>query len=185
MIKGNLIILRALRSSDLESINTWRNNLQNRILTQGFRGPVTMEIDSAWLQKVIINNELKDIYFGIEEKQSDLLIGIIQLNAIDYISGVATCGILIGENERRGNKLGAEAFRAILFYAFFILNLRKIITYIASNNIPAFKVQEKVGKASEEGCLKSHYNFNGEYVDLHIRSFFREDFKFLKDEYSI
>jgi len=185
MIKGNRVTLRELRISDLPSINRWRNKLQNRIITQGFRGPVTMEIDYAWLEEVLVNTENTDIYFGIEKKPSNDIIGIIQLNSIDYISGVATCGILIGEIEERSKGLGVDAVRAILYYAFFILNLRKVMTYIAAFNISAFKVQEKVGKVHKEGCLKYQFFYNGKYVDLHIQSFFKDDFEFLKNDYSI
>jgi RimJ/RimL family protein N-acetyltransferase len=185
MIKGKLIILRELRKSDLPVLNSWRNKLQNRILTQGYRGPVTMEIDSVWMEEILVNNDNKDVYFGIEKLQSHELIGIIQLNAIDYISGVATCGILIGKDSERGQGLGVDSVRAVLYYAYFILNLRKVITYIAAFNKQAFKVQEKVGKVHKEGCLKAHYHFNGEFVDLHIQSFFKKDFDFLKNEYSI
>lgn len=185
MITGSSIILRELRKEDLPSINKWRNNLQNRIITQGFRGPVTMEIDAAWLDEVLKNKTEKDFYFGIVKKQTNVIVGIIQLNAIDYISGVTTCGILIGEKTERGSGLGVDAVRAILYYAFYILNLRKVMTYIASYNIQAFKVQEKVGIIYKEGCLLSHYLVNGNFVDLHIQSFFKNDYDFLKDEYSI
>ncbi len=185
MIKGKKINLRSLRKDDLPSVNRWRNNLQNRIFTQGYRGPVTMEVDSSWLDKVLTNTDNRNIYFGIEKEPPDGLTGIIQLNEIDYISGVAACGILIGESEERGKGIGVEAVQALLFYAFFILNLRKVITYIAAFNKQAFKVQEKVGKVHKEGCLKAHYNYKGQYIDLHIQSFFREDFEFLKHDYSV
>jgi RimJ/RimL family protein N-acetyltransferase len=185
MIKGNKVTLRELRNSDLPSINKWRNNLNNRVLTQGYRGPVTIEIDFAWLKKVLNNEDNKDIYFGIERNTSKEIIGIIQLNGIDYISRIATCGILIGEDKERGNGIGVDAIRAVLFYAFFVLNIRKVTSYIAGFNKQAFKVQEKVGKVYKEGCLKAHYHLNGKYVDLHIQSFFKGDFEFLKNDYSI
>jgi [ribosomal protein S5]-alanine N-acetyltransferase len=185
MIKGKRVVLRELRTSDLPSVNRWRNNLENRILTQGYRGPVSMEIDSDWLKGVLSDSDNKNIYFGIEKASSDKIIGIIQLNGIDYISGVSTCGILIGENEERLKGFGTDAVRAILYYAFFVLNLRKVITYIAAFNKPSFKLQEKVGKVHKEGCLKEHYYYNGEYTDLHIQSFFKNDYKSLKDDFEI
>lgn len=185
MVDGKQIKLRALTKNDLISINQWRNILRNRIVVQGFRGPVSMEVDSDWLDKVLNNTNDREIYFGIEKKRTNVLVGIIQLNKIDFVSGVALCGILIGEKEERGNGIGAEAFRAILFYAFFILNLRKVITYIAEFNKQAFKIQDKVGHVQKEGCLKAHYHYMGQYVDLHIQSFFREDFEFLKEMFPI
>ena len=185
MISGEKITLRELRSSDSSSINKWRNNLFNKIITQGFRGPVSMEIDEKWLNEVLGNEKLTDVYFGILLKGSDELMGIVQLNNIDYISGVSTCGILIGDKSVRGKGIGVYAVRAVLFYAFFVLNLRKVITYILGPNAAAFKVQEKIGKVYKEGCLKKHFYFNDEFVDLHIQSFFKEDFLFLKNEYSI
>jgi RimJ/RimL family protein N-acetyltransferase len=185
MIHGKRIILRSLRETDLPSINKWRNNLENRILTQGYRGPVTMEVDSLWIDKVLTNTDSRNIYFGFEDPQQPDLFGIVQLNEIDYVSGVATCGILIGDDINRSKGIGVEAVRAVLYYAFFVLNIRKVITYIASFNKRAFKVQNKVGKVYNEGCLKAHYHFNGQYFDIHIQSFFREDYEFLKDDYTI
>ena len=96
MIKSKKVVLRELRITDSVLINRWRNKLNNRIITQGYRGPVTLEIDTDWLKKIIENKGNSDIYFGIEKATTKELIGIIQLNGIDYISGVATCGILIG-----------------------------------------------------------------------------------------
>lgn len=185
MIHGKRITLRPLKKEDLLLINKWRNNLQNRVVTQGYRGPVTVEVESSWLGKVLNNSDNRNIYFGIEMNKSNGLIGIIQLNEIDYISGVTTCGILIGEQEERNKGIGAEAVRAILFYAFFILNLRKVITYIGDFNVQAFKVQKKAGKVYREGCLKAHYHYKGRYVDLYIQSFFRDDFIHLLDEYTL
>lgn len=185
MIEGKKIRLRSLCKDDLYTINKWRNNLHNRILTQGYRGPVTIELDSLWLDRVLNNSEIHDIYFGIENKPAKILVGIIQLNNIDFISGVASCGILIGEEEKRGKDIGFESFRALLYYAFFVLNLRKIITYIAAFNKRALKVQEKVGQGHTEACLKAHYHCMGHYVDLYIQSFFRDDFEHLKDDYTI
>ena len=184
MITGDTIILRELRKGDLVVINRWRNVLQNKIIVQGFRGPVTIEIDATWLKVVLENKDNRDLYFGIEIKSSGKFVGIIQLNGIDYISGVATCGILIGEKDDRGKEIGVDAVRAVLFYAFFILNLRKVTTYIGAFNDQALKVQEKVGKITREGCLKAHYLYNGEYVDVYIQSFFRIDYDFLKNEYT-
>jgi RimJ/RimL family protein N-acetyltransferase len=184
MINGNHITLRSLKKEDLQAINRWRNDLHNRILIQGYRGPVTMEVDSRWLDNVLENSNNRDVYFGIEKQPGKEFIGIIQLNEIDYISGIATCGILIGDEEERGRGIGVEAVRAVLYYAFFVLNLRKVITYIAAFNNYSFKVQNKVGKVHKEGCLKAHYQFKGQYVDIHIQSFFKEDYKELLDEYN-
>jgi ribosomal-protein-alanine N-acetyltransferase len=185
MIKGNQVKLRLIKESDINAVNLWRNDLRNKILAQGFRLPVSLELDKVWYEEKIISGDNKNIYFIVAEISTDNPVGIIQLNNIDYISGTATWGFIIGEKSHRGKGIETEAPRLLLNYAYNILNLRKLVGYTLSIRPGIQRLFSRVGKVKEEGILKRHYFFNGIYYDVHILSFFKEDFEFLKNDYPI
>lgn len=178
MLKGKDLNLRELRISDLERINEWRNNLYNKIMTQSYRLPVTYMQDEEWLKRKVLSTTNAEVFFIIEE--NNIPIGMVQLTNIDYTSGTAIWGIIIGEIDNRGKGYGAEAELLLFNYAFNVLNLRKLICYIVSLNNESLKMHKKLKFLREEGCLKKHYYFNNCYWDVYIFAYYREDFADLK-----
>jgi RimJ/RimL family protein N-acetyltransferase len=174
MLTGKKIILRSLRISDAESLNKWRNHIENKILTQGYRFPVTLTKDEEWISTKTEFLGREEVFFIIEE--SGIPIGLIQLTNIDFISGTAIWGFIIGEKNRRGKGYGVEAPLLLFNYAFNVLNLRKIISYNLSFNNASLKMHKKIGPVREEGCLRNQYYFNNKYWDVYILAFFKEDF---------
>ncbi len=180
MLKGKIIILRPLKIEDLEKTNEWRNNIELLKLTQGVRFPKTLEMDKEWFDNVLNDKSNRNIYFGIDAIETNEFVGIIHLNNIDYISGTATWGFIIGDKKNQGKGISNEAPRLLLNYAFNVLNLRKVFGYIISYNKAAFFMHLAIGDVKHEGTLKQHIFFDGLYHDVLIFSIFREDF--LKNE---
>jgi len=176
MLKGNNIILRPLKIEDLQKTIQWRNDLELIKLTQGIRFPKTLEIEEAWFKRATTDISNKNIYFGIDEISTNDFIGIIQLNNIDYISGTAIWGFIIGDKDKQGKGYSVEAPRLMFKYAFSVLNLRKIYGYPICLNKATFRMHEKIGGFIEEGRLKRHVYYDGEYHDVLILSLFRENF---------
>ena len=176
MLTGEKIILRPLKIEDLEKTHEWRNNLELIKLTQGIRFPKTMEMDRDWFNQALNDKSNRNIYFGVDEISSGDFVGIIQLNNIDYISGTAIWGFIIGDNEKQGKGYSVEAPTILFNYAFNVLNLRKIFGYPISYNNATFRMHQKIGNFKQEGVLKQHVFFDGEYHDVLILSIFKEDF---------
>lgn len=175
MLIGEKIKLRPLKIEDLEKTHEWRNNLELIKLTQGIRFPKTMEMDRDWFNQALNDKSNRNIYFGIDEIETGNFIGIIQLNSIDYISGTANWGFMIGETKNQSKGIGTEFSKLILNYAFNYLNLRKITSYIVDNNVISIRLFRKLG-FNEEGILRKHYFVDGDYKDVLIMSLFRTDF---------
>ena len=183
MLQGENIMLRSLNQNDLEFVNKWRNQLVDKILTQGFRLPISLKKDEEWINNKMNISSNNELYLIIEEnKNPKVPIGLIQLIEIDYISGTAKWGFIIGDKECRGKGYSIEAPRLLFNYAFNVLNLRKLVSYNLDFNQATLKMHKKIGNVREEGCLKNHYYFNNRFWDIHILSFFKEDFKELKIE---
>lgn len=177
MLIGKNIILRPLKIEDLEKTHEWRNNLELIKATQAIRFPKSLEMDQSWFNNALNDISNRNIYFGIEEKSTNEFIGIIQLNGIDYISGTATWGFIIGDKRNHGKGYSKEAPLLLFKYAFDVLNLRKIFGYALSNNVSSIRMHEKIGGFEEEGLLKNHIYFDNEYHDIKVLSFFREEFQ--------
>lgn len=175
MLNGQKIILRPLKFEDLEKTHCWRNNLELIKLTQGVRFPKTMEMDEEWFKNALNDKSNRNVYFGVDEIETNDFIGIIQLNNIDFISGTAIWGFIIGDKNKQGKGYSFEATRLFFDYSFNILNLRKIISFNISINKATMRMQEKLG-CKQEGILKRNIYFDGEYHDVIILSLFREDY---------
>ena len=176
MLIGEKIILRPLKIEDLEKTHQWRNNLELIKLTQGIRFPKTLEMDKDWFENALNDKSNRNVYFGIDEIETGEFAGIIQLNNIDYISGTCNWGFIIGENDKRGKGFSIEAPSLLFNYAFNILNLRKITGYRISFNKHAFFMHLSIGGFVEEGILKKHVFFDGDYHDVIILSLFKQNF---------
>ena len=150
MLIGNKVILRPLKIEDLPKVNQWRNDLELIKLTQGIRFPKT--------------------------KESGEFIGMISLNNIDYISGTATWGFIIGDINYRGKGYSKEITNLFFDYAFNMLNLRKLWGYMIEGNEGAKKMHERLGSIYE-GVLKKHIFYDGKFNDVYIVSIFHDSFK--------
>jgi len=64
-----------------------------------------MEMDIEWFHNVLNDKSNRSIYFGIDEIDTHKFIGIIHLNNIDYISGTAIWGFIIGDEKDRGKDI--------------------------------------------------------------------------------
>lgn len=177
MLIGEKIILRPLKIEDLEKTHQWRNNIELIKLTQGVRFPKTLEMDKDWFFQALNDKSNRNIYFGVEEKETKEFVGLIQLVNIDFISGTAIWGYIIGDKENQGKGYSVEAPKLLFNYAFDILNLRKIFGYPVKYNDATLRMHEKIGAFKQEGELKKHFYFDGEYHDVLILSLFKEDFK--------
>lgn len=176
MLVGKNIILRPLKIEDLKKTHQWRNNLELIKLTQGIRFPKTLEMDSDWFNQALNDKSNRNVYFGIDEIDTGDFIGIIQLNNIDYISGTAIWGFIIGDKTKQGKGYSKEAPDLLFNYAFQVLNLRKVFGYPIAFNNATLKMHQKIGGFVQEGKLKNHVYFDGEYHDVLILSLFKDDY---------
>lgn len=175
MLVGKNIILRPLKLEDLYKTHEWRNDLELIKLTQGIRFPKTLEMDKEWFDIALNDKSNRNIYFGIDEISSGSFIGIIQLNNIDYVSGTAILGFVIGDKKYRGKGYGFEFSNLLISYAFLTLNLRKITTYNIAYNDSTFFLQKKIGFI-QEGRFQSHIFHDGKFHDVVILSLFKNEF---------
>ncbi|HEY3343991.1 MAG TPA: GNAT family protein, partial [Anaerolineaceae bacterium] len=114
------------------------------------------------------------LIFGLRTLTEDCLIGLILLDEIDWLNGVAWVAIGIGEREYWGKGYGADAMRLILRYAFDALHLHKVILDVFEYNQRAYRCYLKAGFI-EEGRARDFLNRDGRRWDLIYMGALREE----------
>lgn len=112
--------------------------------------------------KELIKNK-KLILFGIVQKQSQDLIGVINLN-LSLEHHRAEFGYFIGK-EFWGKGYGTEAAQALLTYGFQQLPLNRIYAAAFAENLGSRRIMEKIGLIYE-GLLHEHMVRNDQTHDV-------------------
>jgi RimJ/RimL family protein N-acetyltransferase len=171
MIAGDLVILRALESSDLERCYLWMND-PNIVRTLKSRYPMPFEKEAEWLERAVGRIETER-HFAVERKDSRTHIGNASLHAIDWVSRTAAFGLFIGDPASWNRGFGTDAIRTLVRFAFEEMNLRKLKVNVFDYNDRAKHVLEAIG-FQQEGKLAREFYRGGEYHDLVIFSIFSD-----------
>ncbi|MDM5291860.1 GNAT family N-acetyltransferase [Peribacillus simplex] len=117
------------------------------------------------------NNKI--VAFGITEKESNLLIGLININLLEPFSR-GELAYWVGR-EYWGKGYGTEATKALLEYGFNELHLNKIFAASFTSNPGSWRIMEKVG-LKYEGTLKQHVARFGQFYDLAYYGMLKDEF---------
>lgn len=175
VLSGRMVNLRALELSDIDNCMTWINDREvTRYIIFG-TWPISRKAEEEWLNRAVMGNDPQNRVLAIETKDG-VYLGNIGLHGIDYISGVAEVGIVIGRKEYWGRGYGTDAMRTLLKHAFENLRLRKVTLRVLGSNERAQKSYRKLG-FKEVGRLRNHRLVDGQYEDEVIMEVFAEEFK--------
>ena len=158
-IVGERLYLSPMNPDDTEIYTKWMNDRKvtdNLGLTSSM---CPIEVERNYIQGKKSNNFDFSIVLN-----DDTLIGNISLMDVDNVSGTATLGIFIGEEENRGKGYGTEAIKLLVDYGFNILRLHNINLHVFDFNKPAIRSYEKVG-FKESGRRHECYFLDGKYHD--------------------
>jgi RimJ/RimL family protein N-acetyltransferase len=170
-LDGEKIYLRPLGRGDAELILPWVND-QEVTRTLLLHRPVNLESEEEFLGRMTRSDT--DVIFGIVEKTSDRLIGVVGLPQIDYRNRHSSFGIFIGDKGKWGKGYGTEATFLAVQYAFGTLNLNRVWLHVSADNLGALRAYEKVG-FRKEGVLQQHLYRDGRYLDIVTMAALREE----------
>ncbi len=163
-LKGNNIYLRALEPEDLEFVFTIENNETVWEVSN------TQTPYSRFLIMQYLENADQDIYqakqlrLAICKNDTFDAIGLIDLFDFDPKNHKAGIGIVIENQENRGQGIGKEALSLVVKYAFTHLNLHQLYANIGTNNEASLKLFTTFG--FQKIGTKKDWNFHqGKYFD--------------------
>jgi len=164
MLKGEKVLLRPVRKSDLQSFIRWFNDQEvNQYL--GMYLPMTEMAEEKWIDGLATRPN--DVPFVVEAIEADgnKAIGTTGLSNINPKDHNATFGIAIGEKDYWSKGYGTEACRLLVRYGFEQLNLHRINSGVISFNERSLRMHRKVG-FKEEGRQREAIFKNGRFHDL-------------------
>lgn len=168
-----MLRLRELYVDDLMIINCWRNN-PNLISSLGapFRY-INYDVDKCWYDSYM-NNRRTTVRCAIVD-ETDKILGLVSLVAIDHLNQSAEFHIMIGDTENQNKGIGTFAVKEMLNHAFNNLNLQRVELTVLENNERARHLYEKNGFKYEGRKRKANYK-NGKFVDMLMYSILKDEF---------
>lgn len=103
------------------------------------------------------------------------LCGAIRVRDIDRFDRKAKIGYFVG-SQFQGKGIVSSSVRAVLAYCFEALDLNRMELRCAAGNAPSMRVAERLG-FTHEGRLRQDEFLNGVFVDQHVYSLLRDEFK--------
>jgi UDP-4-amino-4,6-dideoxy-N-acetyl-beta-L-altrosamine N-acetyltransferase len=173
-ISRNNILLRSIEEADLERIHRWRNKESIQPFVREYRELSLIHIKS-WYNDMIMNKKFE--FFMIE--QDDDLIGVAGLTYIDWVNKHADLHLGLYERPWADTEVGTIVMDMMAEYGFDTLNLNKLYAEIYSNDKDKLKLFTEHGYALD-AVLRDHYFHKGQYLDSHILSLLRHEFKKIK-----
>jgi RimJ/RimL family protein N-acetyltransferase len=136
--------LRRSLAGDAEEISAYRSDPQVR----RFQGWERTDPDSvrAEIEEMArrVPGEPGWVQFSVEVREGGRLVGDVGLCPIDEEAGVMKIGYTMAP-AFQGNGYGTEAVRALVAYAFDVLNAETVRAYASAENLPSVRVAEKAG----------------------------------------
>lgn len=106
--------------------------------------PITRGYEKAFFERAD-KRDPNDVTFAIETLADDRHIGFCGIHNIDWVSGYANTGTIIGDPADWGKGYGTDVVAVRTWYAFQILNLRYLKSSYLSDNLGSRRMNEKVG----------------------------------------
>jgi RimJ/RimL family protein N-acetyltransferase len=157
----------------LENLYLWMND-SDVTDTLGFPGtPLTRGQERDFIDKA--GSDPKHVIFAIETLDG-VHIGTTGIHDINRANGTAGTGSYIGPAEYRGKGYGTEASILRAKYAFEVLGLRILKSYLLGGNIASQRMMEKTGYLVYGRVENEHWK-NGAYHDTVYTVLTREKFK--------
>lgn len=123
-----------------------------------------------------------EVQFAVCLTENDELIGMIGLEFVDLVNGVAETGSWFHNADYRGKGYGTEAKHLILEYAFHRLYLERIVSFVFESNTRSAAALAKQGY-KPAGRLKYDDFKDGRYQDLLLFDLLPEDWLAAREEW--
>lgn len=180
MLKGEKVLLRPVKRSDIQYFLKWFNDLEvTQYLNMSL--PMTEMAEEKFIEELGTTRAKTDVFLIIEAIEGDTTktIGSTSLANINARDHHATFGIAIGDKEYWSKGYGTEAARLLVNYGFEQLNLHRINSGAIAFNERSLRMHKSVG-FKEEGLQREYVFKNGKLQDHVIFGMLREEWRGLQ-----
>jgi RimJ/RimL family protein N-acetyltransferase len=172
---GQLVKLRGLELSDLDTIMQYWNDLELREYLDRQIPHSRVDEENFIRMSWDLRNKNQEHIFAIETKDGKWL-GTCGLHNMNQINRSATLGIAIHRKDLWGKGYGTDAVKTLCAIGFDTLNLHRIELEYFEGNKRGANTYPKLG-FKEIGRRREGRFFNGRYTDVILMDLLRREFK--------
>ncbi len=169
MIRGENIVLRTVRESDLETLFT----LSSDFSRFGQFYPLRLRSESEYRKQFQENGLLSDEHTMLLITASERIVGSIVFFKVLYYDALEL-GYLIFDEQARNKGYATEAVSLLARYLFSAKKINRVQLAIVQGNLASRRVAEKAG-FQLEGVLRGALFHAGKNHDLELFSLVRPD----------
>ncbi len=175
IINTDRIALRAISAADVDDFFAVYSNPE--VMRYWSTPPLAnREAASKLISEIHKDIEQHEILkWGIALQTDDRLIGSVTLFHMDFTHKRAEIGYALGR-DHWGHGYMQETLKAVLNYAFDVLNLHRIEADVDPRNTASVKTVERLG-FQREGYLRERWQVNGEIQDAFFFGLLRQDWE--------
>src|SRR5688572_16521432 len=174
-IETSRLCLRWISTSDVDAFYTVYSNPE--VMRYWSTPPL---VDRAAASKDV--TEIHDMFkrremmkWGIALRPDDTLVGTVTLFHPDFLHRRAEIGYALGRAQW-GHGYMQEALKAVLNYAFTVLNFHRIEADVDPRNAASIRTLERLG-FQREGYLRERWHVNGEIQDALFYGLLRREWE--------
>lgn len=176
MLKGDKVVLRAMRKDDLERYAEFQNDVETALLGgSGAPSPVELARVEGRFEEHVRAARPDMAWFAIDA-QGIGFIGQCLLHHFDETARKCELGITIGDRDYWGRGYGRDAVKLLLKYAFRLRNMERVWLSVSGTNERAIRAYRACG-FTEEGRLRRHIWLDGAYDDLVYMGVLRDEWQ--------
>ena len=124
-----------------------------------------LELVKTYEDKYKLGNHFRWV---VIEKETGYPVGLIQIHSLDNLNNSCKLGYIVSYNHK-GNGYIKESIKAVLEFAFNILEIHRIEAEVVENNIDSIKLLESLN-IKYEYTKKESYKINNKYYDQKVYS---------------
>lgn len=164
LLRGEKVRLTAVTSYDLSTITRWWGDPD--FLRLYNTAPAIPRNEDQLSRRFELSQTSPDVFlFAIRLLDDDELIGLLELDGVDWSNGTTFLSIGFGDARHRGQGYGREAMQLALNFAFNELNLHRVCLTVFSYNERAIALYERLGFV-REGSFREHVERDGCRYDM-------------------
>ena len=172
MLKGEKVYLRALERDDLKRLHELNQTVDLVMLGDGRWEPEPL----AKMEREFDKHLDREVQARFVIEVEGRVIGSIGLHHCNVHEGMSQFGIGIFDPDYVGKGYGRDAIKVLLDWSFRIQNYRRIWLEAMAVNERALRAYRACG-FTEEGRLRQHSYYNGEYVDVILMGVLRSEWE--------
>ncbi len=173
LLRGEKVRLTAVTPSDMSTITRWWSDA-DFLRLYSTTPAVPLNEDQLSRRFELSQTSATVFLFAVRPLDDDELLGLLEMDGVDWSNGTTFISIGIGEARHRGRGYGQEAIQLALNFAFNELNLHRVCLTVFAYNTAAVALYERLGFV-REGVYREHVHRDGQRYDMILYGLLRHE----------